>query len=78
MSSVPEINDETAARFISVLHDPDATLEMVEDALAWAERAPENRAALERAQQVLDLCELQPEVFDEAQPVATRYSLAPA
>jgi transmembrane sensor len=78
MTAVPDIKDKTAARYVTVLHDPDATLEMVEEALAWAARAPDNRAALERAQRVLDLCDQQPEIFDELEPVTTRYLPASA
>jgi transmembrane sensor len=77
MSGIPDLKGRAAARYITVLHDPDATLEMVEDALAWAARTPDNRAALERAQEVLDLCDQQPDIFDEFQSTATRYLTAP-
>ncbi len=77
MNTAPDTHDK-AAFYVAILHDPDATLDMVEEALAWAARAPENQAALDRAQKVLDLWDQQPDGFDEFRPTATRYRPASA
>lgn len=61
MSSAPGVKDSLAAQYALDIADPDATLEMVEEALRWIDQSPENRHAFERVRHFLDACDALPE-----------------
>jgi len=65
MSLIPNPKDRIAAGYALDLNDSNATLDRVEEALAWINHSPENRHAFERTQRFLDACDRLSEMPDD-------------
>lgn len=60
MRVIPDIKDQTAARYILVLADPNADPEAIEEAFQWINHCPENLCAFERVQHFMQACDTLP------------------